>query len=75
MPEIIRSVKCASCGKLHAKTSGYLVITAASVTEHKDELNESYNYKKKEPEQISVKDVVVCDNDCLRTLLALKGFQ
>lgn len=73
MPIELTAVECAACLKLHPTTGNYLIITAC-VQEHKDSTNEAYDYKRREAQEVQVKDAVVCNNNCLSELLTLKGF-
>lgn len=76
MPTEIQAVKCAYCGKLHPKTGEYINIVEIDIREHKNEdEGSSYEYKKRAPQSVVQKDIIVCNNACLSDFISLKkGF-
>jgi hypothetical protein len=72
MPKEITSVQCEECKKLHSKDGRYIEINIASIIEHPGDFES--DWVKQQKESINVNDVVVCNNDCLTSLLSLKNF-
>lgn len=70
MAQEIIAVKCKQCGKLHSKTGRYIKVIKLEITGHRDE----EQYARGPEEQVTTVDTIVCDNDCLQTLVKLRGF-
>lgn len=73
MPKETSAVTCEQCKKMHPVTGSYIIVSA-TILEHKDASNNTYEYKKRDIELVNVNDAIVCNNRCLSELLALKGF-
>lgn len=67
MPIEIISVQCEACKCLHSKTSQYLVIDSLEV--HQKIAETASVYSKDHAPILSYKDIIVCNKDCLYSLL------
>lgn len=75
MATTIQAVKCKLCGKLHPENGRYISIISLSIVEHRTQRDlDSYSGSRTPTQAVQMTDVVVCDNNCLKNLLSLKGY-
>lgn len=74
MPQEIKAVECAYCHKLHPKTGRYIIVETIKIKEKQDDKVIADPFHKRDAETIVKNDCIVCDNECLSSLISLKGY-